>query len=272
LTRAELIQEIKNKGSYLCVGLDSDIEKLPRHLLKEKDPQFVFNKRIIDATSDSCVAYKPNLAFYEAQGSRGWEVLEKTLEYIPKNIFTIADAKRGDIGNTANQYAKAFFEKVNFDSVTISPYMGKDAIEPFLAFDNKWAIVLALTSNPGSTDLEEQLLQTGDSLYETVLKKTSKWGTSENTMFVVGATKAEKLQDIRKIIPDHFLLVPGVGSQGGSLAEVTRYGSNTDVGLLVNVSRGIIFASPEKDFDVQARLQARKLQSEMKSYLDNMII
>jgi orotidine-5'-phosphate decarboxylase len=269
MTRKELAEQIKKKETYLCVGLDTDIKKIPSHLLKYDDPIFEFNKQIIDATSDYCIAYKPNLAFYEAQGPKGLESLEKTIAYIPKEIFTIADAKRGDIGNTSGLYARAFFEQLTFDSITVAPYMGEDSVKPFLDYNGKWVILLALTSNKGSEDFQD--LRVGDSsskLYEEVLKTSSQWGTKENMMYVVGATKAEKFREIRAFVPEHFLLVPGVGVQGGSLAEVSKYGMNKDCGLLVNSSRGIIFASNGPDFAERAGQEAEKLQQEMKRYLD----
>lgn len=268
MTRQTLIDEIRKKKSFLCIGLDTDIQKIPTHLLKEEDPVFAFNKQIIDATSDLCVAYKPNLAFYESMGIKGWESLQKTIEYIPKDIFTIADAKRGDIGNTSSMYARAFFEQLNFDSVTVAPYMGKDSVAPFLEFKNKWVILLALTSNKSSQDFQQLILQEeGEKLYERVLKQSKMWGTDQNMMYVVGATQASALAEIRKIIPSHFLLVPGVGAQGGSLSEVVEYGMNDDVGLLINASRSIIYASKGKDFAEQARKEAQKLQAEMAQYL-----
>ena len=266
MNREQLIQEIKNKSSFLCVGLDTDIKKIPAHLLNENDPIFEFNKSIIDATKDYCVAYKINTAFYESLGTKGWETMERTLNYIPKNIFTIADAKRGDIGNTSDMYARAFFETLNFDSVTLAPYMGKDSIAPFFQYENKWGIVLALTSNPGSEDYEQQNLGS-EKLYERVIKTTCEIGNPKNLMFVVGATKAEELANIRIIIPHHFLLVPGVGAQGGSLSDVAKYGMNTDCGLLVNASRSIIYAVNGKDFAEQAQLEAQKTQLEMKVLL-----
>ena len=239
------------------------------------DAVFEFNKAIIDATKDLCVAYKINTAFYEAMGLKGWEAMEKTVKYIPKDCLTIADAKRGDIGNTSSQYAKAFFETLPFNAITVAPYMGEDSVKPFLQFENKWAIVLGLTSNPGSADFEQQKLvvenasQGDEYLYESVLKKVSAWGNTNNLMFVIGATKASDFIEIRKIIPDHFLLVPGVGFQGGSLEEVSKYGMNKDCGLLVNASRAIIFASEKEDFAIEARAIAQQYQSEMKQYLTN---
>lgn len=269
MTRAELVTQIKKKNSFLCVGLDTDIKKIPNHLLSVSDPVFEFNKQIIDATADFCVAYKPNLAFYEAMGPKGLESLEKTIKYIPKDIFTIADAKRGDIGNTSSLYARAFFEQMHFDSITVAPYMGEDSVKPFLQYDGKWVILLALTSNAGSKDFQDLNIQgTATKLFEEVLKKSQHWGNTSNLMYVVGATKAEKLAEIRKIIPDHFLLVPGVGAQGGSLQEVAKYGLNKDCGLLVNSSRGIIYASQGDDFSERAGEEAKKLQQEMALYLN----
>ena len=267
MTRKELIEQIKKKQSFLCVGLDSDPEKIPQHLLKFEDPILEFNKRIIDATKDYCVAYKPNIAFYESMGEQGWRTLKATLDYIPKDIFTIADAKRGDIGNTANMYAKTFFDTYNFDSVTIAPYMGEDSVTPFLLHQNKWGIVLGLTSNKGAFDFQFSELKSGELLYEKVLKTTASWGTDENLMFVVGATKAESLGSIRKIIPSHFLLVPGVGAQGGSLAEVCKYGLTADCGLLVNSSRGILYAGNDLHFAEASTKVAKEIQQEMSDLL-----
>jgi orotidine-5'-phosphate decarboxylase len=281
MTRKQLVEQIQIKKSYLCVGLDTDITKIPTHLQSHPNAVFEFNKAIIDATKDLCVAYKINTAFYEAMGLKGWEAMEQTVHYIPNECFTIADAKRGDIGNTSTQYATAFFKTLPFDSITVAPYMGEDSVKPFLQFENKWAIVLGLTSNPGSTDFEQRLLVSDDTnqgngddtnqanefLYESVLKKVSTWGNADNLMFVVGATKASGLADIRKIIPDNFLLVPGVGFQGGSLADVSKYGMNKDCGLLVNASRAIIYASEKEDFAVEARAIAQQYQIEMASYL-----
>jgi orotidine-5'-phosphate decarboxylase len=266
MTRKQLIEQIQLKKSYLCVGLDTDLTKIPKHLQSHPDAVFEFNKQIIDATQDLCVAYKINTAFYEAMGLKGWEAMEKTVNYIPKDQFIIADAKRGDIGNTSSQYAKAFFETLNFDAITVAPYMGEDSVKPFLEFENKWAIVLGLTSNPGSKDFEKQL-EAMEYLYETVLRKVSSWGNINNLMFVIGATKASDLEEIRKIIPDHFLLVPGVGFQGGSLEEVSKYGMNKDCGLLVNASRAIIYAGEKDDFASEARIIAQQYQSEMAGYL-----
>ena len=268
MTREELFNNIKSKQSYLCVGLDTDIEKIPNHLKSFEDPIFEFNKRIIDATKDYCVAYKPNIAFYEALGSKGWESLEKTIDYIPKDIFTISDAKRGDIGNTSKLYARAFFDHMNFDSVTVAPYMGQDSVAPFLEFKDKWVILLGLTSNSGSEDFEQLKLDNGTFLFEEVLRKAQEWGNSDNLMFVVGATKADSFKEIRNIAPDNFLLVPGVGAQGGDLESVSKFGMNKKCGLLVNSSRGIIYKSQKEDFDEVARNEAIKIQSEMSVYLD----
>lgn len=268
MKRADLVKNIIKKQSYLCVGLDTDLNKIPPHLLEEKDPIFEFNKAIIDATSDFCVAYKPNIAFYEALGAKGWESLQKTIDYIPKDIFTISDAKRGDIGNTSKLYAKAFFENMNFDSVTVAPYMGEDSVTPFLEFENKWVILLGLTSNMGSKDFQTLPIEGEDKqLFEKVLETSQNWGTEENLMYVVGATKAPMFEVIRKHAPNHFLLVPGVGAQGGDLEGVSKYGMNKDCGLLVNSSRGIIYASKGKDFAEKAREEAQKLQKEMAIYL-----
>lgn len=271
MTTEQLILEIKKKESFLCIGLDVDLNKIPKHLLKEEDPIFAFNKAIIDATHHLCVAYKPNTAFYEAYGIKGWEALEKTINYLNNNypeIFTIADAKRGDIGNTSAMYAKAFFEDLAFDSVTVAPYMGKDSIEPFLNFEGKFTILLALTSNEGAFDFQTKTID-GVELYKKVLETSKAWKNAQQLMYVVGATKAEFLKDIRKIIPDSFLLVPGVGAQGGSLIDVCDFGmSDNTIGLLINSSRGIIYASDSFDFDVAAKEKALALQKEMKSILD----
>jgi len=266
MNRTQLIAEINKKKSFLCVGLDTDITKIPKHLLDTSDPVFEFNKAIIDATKDFCVAYKPNIAFYECMGAAGWESLRKTLEYIPKNIFTIADAKRGDIGNTSSMYAKTFFEKYNFNSVTVAPYMGEDSVTPFLSYPGKWAVILALTSNRGADDFQYHT-EKGRRLFERVLAISQRWGTTDNIMYVVGATRAEMLADIRKIVPDHFLLVPGVGAQGGSLEEVVKYGMNDRCGLLVNSSRGIIYADTTERFAEVAGEKAREMQEEMAGYL-----
>ncbi|MGB5359883.1 MAG: orotidine-5'-phosphate decarboxylase [Eudoraea sp.] len=264
-----LVEQIHKKESFLCIGLDTDLEKIPVHLLNEESPIFSFNKAIIDATHHLCVAYKPNIAFYEAYGSMGWEALRKTIEYLNEfypELFTIADAKRGDIGNTSYRYAKAFFEDLDFDSITVAPYMGRDSVEPFLSFENKHTILLALTSNEGAFDFQTK--QIGKkTLYEQVLETSISYKNSQNLMYVVGATKASHLIEIRKIIPDSFLLVPGVGAQGGSLEEVCKYGMNKNVGLLVNSSRGIIYASTEKDFAIMAAQKATELQDEMSKQL-----
>ena len=268
MTKEFLVDQIKTKQSYLCVGLDTDIEKLPAGFPKNKTGVIAFNKAIIDATAEFCVSYKINTAFYESQGIAGWEAMEATLAHIPKTHFTIADAKRGDIGNTSAQYAKTFFETLPFDAITVAPYMGKDSIDPFLAYRNKWTIVLGLTSNPGSQNFEQQKLANGQFLYESVLEQVASWGTPEQLMFVVGATKANDLEAIRKIIPDHFLLVPGVGAQGGSLSDVTKYGKNDAVGLLINASRAVIFASSGADFAKDAAIAAKGYADEMKALLN----
>ena len=270
MNKQELFENIKRKKSFLCVGLDTDVDKIPEHLFDvTDDPIFEFNKQIIDATSDLCVAYKPNLAFYESIGLEGWDVLERTVDYIRTNYpdqFIIADAKRGDIGNTSAMYARTFFGNMDFDAVTIAPYMGEDSVAPFLTYENKWAIVLALTSNKGASDFQ-YIEEDGEKLFEKVLKTSKKWGTDENMMFVVGATKAEMLADIRKIIPTHFLLVPGIGAQGGSLQEVAKYGLTDECGLLINSSRQIIYASSDVDFAEKAREEALKVQQEMSKIL-----
>jgi len=269
MNRAQLIDQIIKKKSFLCVGLDVDLEKIPEHLLETEDPIFEFNKQIIDATADLTVAYKPNTAFYEAYGIEGWKSLSKTIaylnEYFPE-IFTIADAKRGDIGNTSTRYAKAFFEDLAFDSVTVAPYMGSDSVEPFLAFENKFTIMLALTSNIGGLDFQGLKVTGEQALYQQVIKTSLDWKNSEQLMYVVGATKASYFEEIRKIIPDHFLLVPGVGAQGGSLQDVCKYGLNKDIGLLINSSRGIIYAGQGKDFASFSRKAAQELQTEMQAY------
>ena len=275
--RNVLINQINEKQSYLCVGLDTDITKIPKYLQKNKNAVVDFNKAIIDATKEYCVSYKINTAFYEANGSKGWEAMEETVNYIPSTHFKIADAKRGDIGNTSSQYAKAFFETLQFDAITVAPYMGEDSIRPFLEYENKWTIVLGLTSNRGAMDFEMQRLaddenKNGLFLYEKVLERVSKWGSINNLMFVTGATQASELENIRKIIPDNFLLVPGVGFQGGSLSETSKYGMNKDCGLLVNASRAIIYAGSGKDFAEEAANIAQQYQTEMKEYLkDNAI-
>ena len=270
MTKQELINQIKQKHSFLCIGLDTDIAKIPQHLLQEEDPIFEFNKQIIDATKDLCVAYKPNIAFYESLGVKGWESLQKTVDYIPNSIFKIADAKRGDIGNTSKMYANAFFNTLNFDSITVAPYMGEDSVAPFLEFDDKWVILLALTSNKGADDF--QFFSNNDEhLYERVLKQSQKWGNDENMMYVVGATRPEMFKEIRKIVPNHFLLVPGVGSQSGSLTEVCQYGMNKDCGLLVNSSRGIIYSGSDENFAEVARNSALQIQKEMAILLEEIL-
>jgi orotidine-5'-phosphate decarboxylase len=267
MTRQELVKQIKTKRSFLCIGLDTDINKIPKFLLKSDDPVYEFNKQIIAATHDLCVAYKPNLAFYEAEGVMGLLSMQKSLGQIPENIFTIADAKRGDIGNTSSMYAKSFFEHYGFHSVTVAPYMGSDSVKPFLEFKDKWVIVLALTSNAGAADFQYVDSSSGEKLYEKVIRKCMTWATPEQLMFVVGATKAESLTNIRTMAPDHFLLVPGVGAQGGSLAEVAKYGMNKDCGLLVNASRSILYASSGEDFAEKAREEALRMQQEMDQLL-----
>lgn len=272
MNRQELVENIQRKKSFLCVGLDTDITKIPEVLFDScDDPMFVFNKRIIDATADLCVAYKPNLAFYESLGLEGWDVLERTIDYIRANYpdqFIIADAKRGDIGNTSAMYARTFFGTMDFDAVTVAPYMGEDSVTPFLTYENKWVILLALTSNKGAFDFQFlQDKETNERLFEKVLNTSSQWGNTDNMMYVVGATKAEMLQDIRAIIPNHFLLVPGVGAQGGSLQEVAKYGMNAECGLLVNSSRQILYASSGEDFAEAARLEALAVKQEMEQLL-----
>lgn len=269
MTRKELITEIRSKGSYLCVGLDTDLTKIPEHLREKQDAVVIFNKKIIDATKEFCVSYKINTAFYEAMGSKGWEAMQETVNYIPKTHFTIADAKRGDIGNTSSQYARAFFETLSFDAITVAPYMGEDSIRPFLEYDDKWTIVLGLTSNAGARDFELQNCGDNTLLYERVLHTVSKWGNPGNLMFVAGATQAQSMENIRKIVPENFLLVPGVGFQGGSLAEVSHYGSNEDIGLLVNASRAIIYAGTGENFAEEAKEIAMQYQVEMKSLITN---
>lgn len=269
MTHADLIRQIHKKQSFLCIGLDTDLDKIPEFLLMGEDPIFEFNRQIIDATHHLCVAYKPNLAFYEAYGLNGWAALEKTMDYLNSRypeIFTIADAKRGDIGNTSTRYAKAFFENLDFDAITISPYMGKDSVEPFLAFKNKYTILLALTSNEGATDFQTKNTGSGE-LYKQVLETSKGYTNSENLMYVIGATKAKHLKEVRKIIPDNFLLVPGVGAQGGSFDKVCRYGMNKDIGLLINSSRGILYASTADDFAAVAAIKAKELQDMMAAKL-----
>ena len=270
MTTQQLTEQIRKKKSFLCIGLDVDLTKIPQHLLKTDDPIFAFNKAIIDATHHFCVAYKPNTAFYEAYGIKGWKALEKTINYLNEKhseIFSIADAKRGDIGNTSSMYAKAFFEDLAFDSVTVAPYMGKDSVEPFLAFENKHTIMLALTSNQGAFDFQTQIVN-GVELYKQVLETSKTWENAKNLMYVVGATKAEYLADVRKIIPESFLLVPGVGAQGGNLQDVCKYGMTENVGLLINSSRGIIYASNNSDFAEAATQKAQELQQQMKDILE----
>jgi orotidine-5'-phosphate decarboxylase len=269
MTKSEIWNQIQIKSSFLCIGLDTDWQKIPPHLKKSSDPIFDFNRQIIDETIDLAVAYKPNTAFYETEGSRGWESLQKTFEYLPESVFRIADAKRGDIGNTASLYARAFFEQMTgVDAVTLAPYMGEDSIRPFLSYPNKWSVILALTSNASSCDFEEESMSNGEQLYEMVLRKGKKWGNTENTMFVVGATKASAFQQIRSIVPDHFLLVPGLGTQGGSLEAVAETGMNEECGLLVNASRSIIYASDNLDFAKMARKKASEIRENMKISLE----
>jgi orotidine-5'-phosphate decarboxylase len=273
MTRSELFSIIKKKKSFLCVGLDTELGKIPKHLLDSEDPVFEFNKSIIDATIDVTIAYKPNIAFYESMGIPGWKSLQKTMDYLVKyrnEVFLIADAKRGDIGNTSAQYAKTFFDKnvsgFDFNAVTVAPYMGEDSVSPFLTHTGKWVVLLALTSNKGASDFQFQKIMTSTGekhLFELVLETSQKWGNADNMMYVVGATQATMLESIRKIIPDHFLLVPGVGAQGGSLQEVAKYGMNPQCGLIVNASRSILYASAEKDFNEKARLESKKLQQDM---------
>ena len=269
MNRIELVEQIKQKKSYLCVGLDTDPAKIPAHLLNEEDPIFAFNKAIIDATLPYCVAYKINTAFYEAQGLKGWAALEKTVNYIPSTHFKIADAKRGDIGNTSTQYAIAFLKQLPFDAITIAPYMGEDSVKPFLQFEGKWAIVLGLTSNPGAHDFELKSLEGGERLYEKVIRTVASWGTPENLMFVVGATRADEFIHLRSIAPDHFFLVPGVGAQGGSLSEISQKAMNNEIGLLVNSSRDIIFASSKEDFASSAAAKAKAYAEEMATFIKN---
>jgi orotidine-5'-phosphate decarboxylase len=269
MNRSALINRIRESKSYLCVGLDTDMDKIPSFLLQEEDPMFAFNKSIIDATLHYCVAYKINTAFYEAQGLKGWAALEKTINYIPSTHFTIADAKRGDIGNTSTQYAIAFLKNLPFDSITVAPYMGEDSVKPFLQFEDKWAIVLGLTSNAGALDFELKRLEGSPAvkLYEEVIKTVSSWGSIENLMFVVGATRSDEFINLRKLAPDHFFLVPGVGAQGGSLEEISKKAMNKDVGILVNVSRDIIYASSGTDYAVVAGFKSKSYAEEMAKYL-----
>lgn len=270
MNKQQLFEQIQQKRSFLCVGLDTDLKKIPEHLLREDDPIFAFNKAIIDATTDCCVAYKPNLAFYESMGTKGWLALEKTVRYIRETYpeqFLIADAKRGDIGNTSEMYAAGFFQDLPFDAVTVAPYMGEDSVKPFLKYPGKWVVLLALTSNKGSKDFQLATDSQGERLFEKVLRKSGEWGTDEQLMYVVGATQGSMFENIRKIVPDHFLLVPGVGAQGGSLKEVAQYGMNRQCGLLVNSSRQILYAGSGADFADCARREAINVQTEMASYL-----
>ena len=270
MNRQELIEQIRQKKSFLCVGLDTDIKKIPEHLLADEDPIFAFNKAIIDATAPYCVAYKPNLAFYESNGVKGWISFEKTIDYLNKNYpdhFIIADAKRGDIGNTSAMYARTFFEEMDIDSLTVAPYMGEDSVSPFLAYEGKWVILLALTSNKGSHDFQLTEDPEGERLFEKVLRKSQQWGDKDNMMYVVGATQGRMFEDIRQIVPDHFLLVPGVGAQGGSLEEVCKYGMNADCGLIVNSSRAIIYADKTERFAEVAAEEAKKVQQQMETLL-----
>src|SRR6185312_9510424 len=266
MTRHQLISHIRSTGSYLCVGLDSDLSRIPQHLKDAKDPIFEFNRQIIDATKDHCVAYKINTAFYEAEGVKGWESMERTVNYIPQTHFRIADAKRGDIGNTSTQYARAFFETLNFDAITVAPYMGEDSVRPFLEYKDKWTILLGLTSNAGAKDFELQPAGNG-LLYEKVLTTAAKWGSPDNLMYVIGATQADEFTRIRELTPDHFYLVPGVGAQGGSLEAISKKAMNAHVGLLVNASRAVIYASNKEDFAEKARKVAAEYQAEMSGYL-----
>lgn len=271
MTRQQLFEQIKKKESFLCVGLDADLSKIPSHLLKYDDPIFEFNKQIIDATYEYAVAYKPNTAFYEASGSKGWESLKKTEDYLPLDVFKIADAKRGDIGNTSNMYASSFFEQMNFDAITVSPYMGIDSVNPFYNHSRKWAIILAITSNEGALDFQDIIVSDdGEKLFERVIRKSSTWGTANNTMYVIGATRPEVLLNVRRIIPDHFLLIPGIGAQGGNLKAVCRYGLNKRCGLLINSSRGIIYAGSDENFANSAANEAHKLQMEMTEALQQL--
>ena len=270
MNKQELFENIKRKQSFLCVGLDTDIKKIPGHLLKEEDPIFAFNKAIIDATAPYCIAYKPNLAFYESMGVKGWIAFEKTVEYIKKNYpdqFIIADAKRGDIGNTSAMYARTFFEELDIDAVTVAPYMGEDSVTPFLTYEKKWVILLALTSNKGSHDFQLTEDKEGERLFEKVLRKSQEWANDQNMMYVVGATQGKMFEDIRKIVPNHFLLVPGIGAQGGSLEEVCRYGMTPECGLIVNSSRAIIYADKSENFAQAAKDEAGKVQKQMAEQL-----
>ena len=271
MTRQELIEQIFEKKTFLCVGLDTDTKKIPEHLLKEEDPVFSFNKAIIDATAPYCIAYKPNLAFYESNGVKGWISFEKTIDYLNENYpkhFIIADAKRGDIGNTSAMYARSFFEEMNIDALTVAPYMGEDSVTPFLQYQGKWVILLALTSNKGSHDFQLTADSEGERLFEKVLRKSHEWGNKDNMMYVVGATQGKMFEDIRKVTPEHFLLVPGIGAQGGSLEEVCKYGMTKDCGLIVNSSRAIIYADKTENFAVAARQEAKKVAEQMAAILE----
>ncbi len=269
MTRSELFNSIRKKKSYLCVGLDPDIDRIPKFLLDYEDPIFEFNRAIIEATKDFCVAYKPNLAFYEAHGARGWESLQKTLQEIPEDILTIADAKRGDIGNTSGLYAKTFFQQLNCHAVTVAPYMGEDSVRPFLNFPGKWVIILALTSNRGAQDFQTMTLENSKTLYQQVIEKSRSWGTADQIMYVVGATRPQELVNIRTIIPDHFLLIPGVGAQGGDLKKISEAGLNNQCGILVNASRSIIYAAAGEDFAEAAGREAHRLQVQMAEILQH---
>ena len=274
MTKEQLFENILRKQSFLCVGLDTDIKKIPEHLLKEEDPIFAFNKAIIDVTQDLCIAYKPNLAFYESLGVKGWMAFEKTVKYIKQHYpdqFIIADAKRGDIGNTSTMYVRSFFEELDIDSVTVAPYMGEDSVSPFLTYPGKWVILLALTSNKGSHDFQLTADAEGERLFEKVLRKSQQWGGDEQMMYVVGATQGRAFEDIRRIVPDHFLLVPGVGAQGGSLEEVCKYGMNRQCGLIVNSSRGIIYVDKSEQFAAASRRAAQEVQQQMAAQLKNML-
>ena len=271
MTRQDIVNQITKKHSFLCVGLDTDIKKIPAHLLSDEDPIFAFNKAIIDATADHCIAYKPNLAFYESMGVRGWISFEKTIKYLKQNYpdqFIIADAKRGDIGNTSAMYARSFFEELNIDSVTVAPYMGEDSVSPFLTYEGKWVILLALTSNKGSHDFQLTQDAAGERLFEKVLRTSQQWASADQMMYVVGATQGRLFEDIRRIVPDHFLLVPGIGAQGGSLEDVCRYGMNSKCGLIVNSSRAIIYASNGEDFAEKADAAAKSVADEMRGMLE----
>ncbi|MAW31527.1 MAG: orotidine-5'-phosphate decarboxylase [Flavobacteriales bacterium] len=270
MNKQKLIEQIKLKKSFLCIGLDTDINKIPKHLLQYEDPVFEFNKSIIDATKDFCVAYKPNIAFYESMGKQGWLSLQKTIDYIPSNILTIADAKRGDIGNTSKMYARSYFDNLKFDCITLSPFMGFDSISPYLNYKDKWVILLALTSNQGSLDFQNTKLANGLHLFEEIIRVSKKWGSSKNMMYVVGATKATRIKEIRKIIPNHFLLIPGVGKQGGSLYEVAQYGLNSECGILINSSRSIIYASNCASFAENAKIESKKIQQNMSNLLSDL--